>query len=83
MIETLPANSQKKPVLEFQDSTRYLQPLLQAIFDEDDILLKWTSEACFNDVANDNQGYPDDCIENDNYTLGYFEVKPVGKAKNP
>ncbi|KAG1373108.1 hypothetical protein G6F61_010460 [Rhizopus arrhizus] len=33
MIEALPSDSQKKAVLEFQVSTRYLQPLLQALFD--------------------------------------------------
>ncbi|KAG1137714.1 hypothetical protein G6F37_007234 [Rhizopus arrhizus] len=33
MIEALPSDSQKKAALEFQVSTRYLQPLLQALFD--------------------------------------------------
>ena len=37
MIETLPSDSQKKAVLEFRVSTRYLQPLFQALFGDDDI----------------------------------------------
>lgn len=82
MIETLPSDSQKKSVLEFQVSTRYLQPLLQALFDEDDMLFKWTNEACFNDADNDLQDRPDGCIENDDLTIGYLEVKPIDKAKN-
>ncbi|KAI8878570.1 hypothetical protein K501DRAFT_304696 [Backusella circina FSU 941] len=76
------SDSQKKAVLEFQVSTRYLQPLLQALFDEDDILFKWTNEACFNDADNDLQDHPDGCIENDDLTIDYLEVKPIDKAKD-
>lgn len=82
MIETLPAHSQQKAVLKFQVSTRYLQPLLQALFDEDDILFKWTNEARFIDSENDLQTRPDGLIENDDYTLGYLEVKPIDKSKD-
>ncbi|KAG1561764.1 hypothetical protein G6F49_001500 [Rhizopus delemar] len=82
MIEILPSDSQKKAVLEFQVSTRYLQPLLQTLFDEDDILFKWTNEAPFNDADNDLQDRPDGCIENDDFTIGYLEVKPIDKAKD-
>ncbi|KAG1069126.1 hypothetical protein G6F41_006274 [Rhizopus arrhizus] len=60
MIETLPSDSQKKAVLEFQ----------------------WTNEACFNDADNDLQDRPDGCIENDDLTIGYLEVKPIGRTKD-
>lgn len=81
MIEILPSDSQKKAVLEFQVSTRYLQPLLQMFFDKGNILFKWTNEVCFNDADNDLQDYPDGCIENDDLTIGYLEVMPIDKAK--
>lgn len=72
MVETLPGDSQQKAVLEFQVSTRHLQPLLQALFDEDDIMFKRTNEACFNDFDNELQDRLDNCIESDDVTIDLF-----------
>ncbi|KAG1179005.1 hypothetical protein G6F70_000034 [Rhizopus microsporus] len=55
-----------------------LLPKLDAV---DDILFKWMNEACFNDADNDLQDRPDGCIENDNLTIGYLELKLIDKAK--
>ncbi|CEI88415.1 hypothetical protein RMCBS344292_02807 [Rhizopus microsporus] len=40
------------------------------------------NEACFNDADNDLQYRPDGCIENDDLTISYLEVKPIDKAKD-
>lgn len=45
-------------------------------------MFKWTNEACFNDADNDLQDRPDGCIENDDLTIGYLEVKPIGRTKD-
>lgn len=55
---------------------------LQALFDDDELLFKWTNQTCFNDTANYLHDRPDGCTEDDDIKIGYLEVKPINKAND-
>lgn len=47
------------------------------------MIFKWINTVCLTDTSNDNNhSRLDGCVENDNKTIGYFEVKIIDHSKN-
>jgi len=88
LAETLPNNIQQTKVMENQLCTRYLQPVLQCLFDseEENMMFKWTNTINFTNNENDHlpttKNRPDGCIEDARKTIGFIEVKTIHHATN-
>ncbi|EPB92140.1 hypothetical protein HMPREF1544_00965 [Mucor circinelloides 1006PhL] len=74
--------------MENQLCTRYLQPVLQCLFDseEENMMFKWTNTINFTNNENDHlpttKNRPDGCIEDARKTIGFIEVKTIHHATN-
>lgn len=82
IIETLPFDNQTEEIQEFELCTRYLQPLFQPLFDSGDD--KYIFQSTNTIGLNDNliKSRPDGCMKNSRKSIGFIEVKSIGKAKN-
>ena len=87
LISTLPRKNQAKKINEFELCSRYLQPVLQPLFDhdEDDMIFKWINTITFQENDDETEGTrnrPDGVVDNENKTIGFIEVKTIESAHN-